>query len=480
MKKSVCIMILLTLVILTVFMPSHSVSQTLQKNSINPSLIKRKAINPSTIEMQPIGSVVISIRNSTGIPVGAASVTMMVNGQSLTETTNAQGEASFMNIQEGQYSYSVSKAGYYSPIPAMSVAIKRSTVTASNFILFEYGSAKVKVFSNTNPVVGASVSAVGVGKSLSGTTDAGGFVTFTNLAQGSYIFKAAKPEYAGNEVTVNIICGQEASVPISIFKFGVATVKVTCNGTPVKDVSVSVTIGNGVSGKNSDADGLASFYNLPPGGYSFSTIKEDYLNGKTTANVISDQVTVVPISITLNLGSLVVTVKDPNFGELVAGATVTLMKENSTSLSAKTNTTNTQGQATFGNLSMSTYKISAVKSGYSPLHLTESVGIYGIQPRLFDYSLIKLYTNVIVTVNKQGQPGPVPIAGATVNLLGSGVSQTLTTDNQGKGVLLYLQPGDYIVSVNKAGYINSSKDLHIPPSGNITAINLTMEMSASQ
>jgi len=195
-------------------------------------------------------------------------------------------------------------------------------------------------------------------------------------------------------------------------------------------------------------------------------------------NIASGQEANVSMAITLNLGTLVVTVKDPNFGTLVGGAAVTMSSDDGTSQSA---TTNAQGTATFSQLKVGWYYVKASKAGYAPLIASQSVGISGYQPYQLTYSLIKLYTNVIVTVQKQGgQPSPFMLEGVTVSLLGSGVSQTLTTDSQGKVVFTYLQPGDYIVSVNKAGYIGSSKDVHIVYSGNITVLYLTMEMPAAQ
>jgi len=480
MKKSTSFMISATVILLALILPYPVASQTITSPSTTrtPALKQQQITKPALIPVPNVGGALISVCDSVGNPVGAATISMMVNGQSVTQLTNAQGDASFSSIPVGQYSYSVSKTGYYSPIPTMALSISGGKTTTSKYILFQYGSAKVKVTSNGNPVTGASVTATGSGKTLSLTTDAGGSASFSSMIQGSYLFSAGKADYANNQATVYVACGQEANVPITISKFGSAKVKVTCNGIPVDQAFVGVVYGNVSYGKSTDASGFVSFSNIPQGSYLFRANKTDYVGSQATVNIASGQEANVSMAITLNLGTLVVTVKDPNFGTLVGGAAVTISSADGMSQSA---TTNAQGIATFSQLKVGWYYVKASKAGYAPLIASQSVGISGYQPYQLTYSLIKLYTNVIVTVQKQGgQPSPFMLEGVTVSLLGSGVSQTLTTDSQGKVVFTYLQPGDYIVSVNKAGYIGSSKDVHIVYSGNITVLYLTMEMPAAQ
>lgn len=488
MKKSTSFAISAAAILLALVLPFHAYAQTafspqttttqqminksplLQKPAINP------AINPAIIPT--VGSAVISVRDSVGSPVGAAMVSMTVSGQSATQQTNAQGEASFINIPSGQYSYSVTKTGYYSPIPSMALTISRGAAAASNFILFQYGSAKVKVTSNGSPVAGANVSVTGNGKNLSGTTDAGGFASFSSLNQGSYLFSTGMAGYVNTQSNVNIPCGQETAVPVAISRFGSAKVKVTCNGSPVEQAFVNVIYSNSSYSKATDASGVTTFSNMPQGSYVFKVTKTDCLGSQVTANVAGGQEATVPMTVALNLGTLVLTVKDPNFNELVSGAAVTLTSATGT---IQSGTTNAQGVATFGSLKVGTYKVAAVKDGYSPLSANTSIGISGAQPYLLNYSLVKLYTNVIVTVQKQGtQAGPVLLEGVALNLLGSGASQTKATDSRGQAVLTYLQPGDYIVSAGKAGYINSSKDIHIVRGNSITVIYLMIEMPAVQ
>lgn len=480
MMKSTSFMISATVILLALILPYPVASQTITSPSTTrtPALKQQQITKPAFFPVPNVGGALISVCDSVGNPVGAATISMMVNAQSVTQLTNAQGDASFSSIPVGQYSYSVSKAGYYSPIPTMALSISGGKTTPSKYILFQYGSAKVKVISIGNPVAGASVTATGGGKTLNQTTDAGGSVSFSNLIQGSYLFSVAKTDYVNNQATVNVACGQEANVPITISKFGSAKVKVTCDGIPVDQAFVGVSYGNVSYGRSTDASGLVSFTNIPQGSYLFKADKIDYLGSQATVNIVSGQAVNVSMAITLNLGTLVVTIKDPNFGELIGGAAVTMSSADGTSQSA---TTNAQGIATFSKLKVGWYYVKASKAGYAPLIASQSVGISGYQPYLLEYSLLKLYTNVIVTVQKQGgQPSPFLLEGVTVSLLGSGVSKTLTTDSQGKVVFTYLQPGDYIVSVNKAGYIGSSKDVHIVYTGKTTILALTMEMPAAQ
>ncbi len=88
---------------------------------------------------------VARVRDASGNPVSASTISTTVNGRSVSRLTNAQGNASFSNIAVGQYSYSVSKAGYYSPLSNMALSITGGVTTASKYVLFQYGKAKVKV-----------------------------------------------------------------------------------------------------------------------------------------------------------------------------------------------------------------------------------------------------------------------------------------------------------------------------------------------
>jgi hypothetical protein len=493
MKRSISFVISATIVLLAIILVSHvtaaptiisprSTTPT-QQNAIttSPSVIQKQAINPATIAPQ-IGSAVITVRDGVGSPVSAATVSMLVNGQAMIQLTNAQGEASFMSIPLGQYSYSVNKGGYYSPLPTMALTIGRGfATTASSFVLFQYGSAKVKVQCNGTPLAGATVTATVSGKAVNQTTDANGLATFSNLIQGSYLFSVDKTGYTTIQTTVNVAYGQEANVPITTSILGSAKVKITCNGNPVLQAFVNVVYGNSSYSYGTDANGLASF-KIPPGSYLFKADKAsdmmgDYVGSQATVNIVSAQETSVTIPITLNFGSLAVTVKDPSFAELVSGATVTISSADGRSQSA---TTNAQGIATFSNLKLGMYTVKASKSGYSPLFASDSVSISAPKSYQLAYTLKKLYTILSVYALKQGgQPSSLPLDGVTVNLIGSsGVSQTLTTNIIGR-VDFNLQPGDYIVSTNKAGYTGSSKDIHIVYSATINTIFLMIEMAAA-
>jgi len=487
MKKSNSFVISATIVLLAMTLVSHVTAATtiISPRTTTPTqqnaITTRPAINPSTIAPQ-IGSAVITVRDGVGSPVSAATVSMLVNGQAMTQLTNAQGEALFMSIPLGQYSYSVNKGGYYSPLPTMALTIGRGfATTASSFVLFRYGSAKVKVQCNGTPLAGATATATVSGKAVNQTTDANGLATFSNLIQGSYLFSVEKTGYTKIQTTVNIAYGQEANVPITTSILGSAKVKVTCNGIPVLQAFVGVNYGNSGYSYGTDANGLVTF-KIPPGTYLFKADKTsdmtgDYVGSQATVNIVSGQETSVTMPITLNFGSLAVTVKDPSFAELVSGATVTISSADGKTQSA---TTNAQGIATFSNLKLGMYTVKASKSGYSPLFPSDSVSISASKPYQLAYTLKKLYSILAVYALKQGgQPSSLPLDGVTVNLIGSsGVSQTLTTNIIGRADF-NLQPGDYVVSTNKAGYIGSSKDIHIAYSATINTIFLMIEMAAS-
>src|SRR5512141_510059 len=75
----------------------------------NPTLMQQ----PVTTIRPQVGNALISVWDSYGTFVTAATVDITSNLQHVTRLTNIKGEASFSDLGVGQYSYSVSKAGYY-------------------------------------------------------------------------------------------------------------------------------------------------------------------------------------------------------------------------------------------------------------------------------------------------------------------------------------------------------------------------------
>lgn len=444
---------------------------------IQPSVIKQKNIVPLQI-----GSAIITVRDSTGATVSGATISTTINGQPVTQVTNAQGEFSFIGIPSGQYSYSASKAGYYAPTPTSTFSVGRSTTTV-NYFLFQYGSIKVKVTCNGAPVAGADIDKYYNYKTERLKTDANGYALFGNLVQGSYGFVASKDGYEISKMeSSNVIAGQEVTVALFMIQRGSARVKVTCEGVPVAGANVSVPWLSTTMTQVTDATGFATFTNLTPGNHVFTASKADYTNATAPATIVGGQEAAVPIAVTVNYGFLVVTVKDDN-GAPVDGAAVSVLNygDNKT----YTATTTPQGVASLGKMRIGNCYIKATRTGYGTTLAGASVSaaVTANKTTQAAYAMIRNNARIILSVKQDptqaNQSGPVMLAGVNAILYGPNGTITQVTDSLGKTIFEKLYSGAYVLTINKVGYLSKSWNQNINTSASSLAYDLQMEMTAA-
>lgn len=445
---------------------------------LQPSVIKK-----ANIEALQIGSAVITVRDNSGSPVSGATISTTIGGQPVTQVTNSQGEVSFMGIASGQYSYSASKAGFYAPTPTSSFSIGRGTTTTGNYFLFQYGSIKVKVTCNGAPVAGAGIDKYYNYKTERLNTDANGYAVFRNLVLGSYGFIASKNGYVSSTMASGTpVGGQEITVPVAITQLGSAKVKVTSEGAPVAGANVSVPWYSTIMTQVTDAAGFATFTNLVPGNHVFTVSKTDYTNATATATISGGQEAAVPITVTVNYGFLVVTVKDDN-GAPVNGAAVSVYNygDNKT----YTATTTPQGVASLGKMATGNCSIKTVRTGYSTTiaGVSVSTAVTTNKTTQAAYAMIKNYARIILSViqdpTQVNQAGPVMLAGVTSILYGPDGTKTQVTDSQGKTIFEKLYSGDYVLTISKAGFLGKSWSKSINTSASSLAYDLQMEMTAA-
>jgi hypothetical protein len=441
--------------------------------------IQQPAIKPAVIAVPQAGSAVISVRDASGNPVSGATISATFGGRTLNMLTNAQGDASLNNIAVGQYIYTVSREGYYSPLANMTLSIAGGATTASKYILFQYGRASVNVTSGGTPVAGADVNATKYGQLINQgirlKTDANGTAIFNGLTQESYNFSASKDGYIYNSSSMNIVSGQEAKVPIAIVKYGSAKVKVTSEGTLVSGATVSTTVNGKSMVQTTDANGMASFSSLTPGNYVFSAAKPPYAGQPATVSIANGQDANITIPFIINYGAVAASVTERDSGAPISGALVKVVSADGKIQSA---TTNSQGMATFSKVPSGFNTAEVSKADYAAVNQKVSAYIAGSETCQSKFSMYKICVNIGVTVKSAASQGGQPLLGATVSLLGPGVSQSLATDSQGKVKFMCQKFGSYIVSANKTGYIGSSQNVTANNMGMV--YDLIMEMSAAK
>lgn len=445
------------LLIQTLVLPYPVAAQTILVPQIPQQTITSPTLQPATIAGTQVGNAVISVLDFYGSPISDAAISTVVKSQPLSVKTNYRGEVHLNSIPVGQYSYTVSKPGYFPQILTVSFTISANIATASRYVLIKYGSAKVAVADSGVAVPGATVSTTVNGKAQSLTTDAGGAVTFDNLPPGNYVFSASKIGYAGKTAMLSVKSGQPAALNIAVSQYGSAVVTVYQNYSTsvVSGATVNTTVNGKVQSISTDYNGKATFLNLPPGGYLFSGAKSNYLGGQVNATVEKGKLTKTSLDVeTPNI----VKAKVLYSGTAVSGATVIAISYPQ-GTKVQSATTDAGGLATL-TLRRGSYQFYAEKAGFysrtiddrrwsftSPV--TENVDIY-----------VTDLANLEVRTQDFGGSG---IAGAVVNISLNGLPvQSATTDLQGKAVFkLFANVANYQVSASKPGYLATEQSCGI-------------------
>lgn len=358
--------------------------------------------------------------------------------------TNASGVAT-VNLMDGNYSYTVSKAGYNDSPGTVSVS---GGNTIKNVVLSEQagGSGETVTFELKMERYNAAV--VGAKIFINGaelTTDSNGKATI-NLANGTYPYEIIRSGF--DDVEGEVVVSGSPVTKQHTLQFGLYPITFTVTdeaSNKIQGATISIPDvqktkdedGNVVYNvaevvKTTDANGQAVF-EVMNDTYSYTVSKSGY--SEETGNVfISGEGDDVPVSLTQTGKTITFVIKDDG-DNLLEGATV--------SVDGNTLSTNASGEASVV-LDDGTYDYTASKSGYtdasgsvtvSGADLTENVSLGSIA-----------YT--VTFVVKDGDDNPVE--GAAV--LANGI--TKTTDASGE-TSFSLNNGSYPYTVSANDYDGS-------------------------
>ena len=296
------------------------------------------------------------------------------------------------------------------------------------------GHATITVDDGADPIEGASVT-------LNGHTDATnaqGQVTFSNVPIGDYTVTAAKTGYASGSVDITIADGETATATVTLSRqFGGATITVN-DGTDTIE-GASVTLNGQTNATN--AEGQVTFSNVPVGDYTVTAAKTGYANGSAAITIADGETATATVTLTRQFGNATITVNDGT--NTIEGASVTL--------NGQTNATNAEGQATFNNVPVGDYTVTAAKTGYTSNSV--DISITDGATATATVSLTRQTGNATITVDD----GADPISGASVTLNG----QTLTTNALGRVTFSNVPTGPYTVSATAANYDGNTADITV-------------------
>lgn len=209
-----------------------------------------------------------------------------------------------------------------------------------------------------------------------------------------------------------------------------------------------------------DANGIATFANLPPGNYKF-TVTNSGKEMKSLAVAVPDGSTSnATVVLPASGGNCVAMISDAVSEAAINGAAVEL-KSGSTVIETKT--AGSDGTVAFSGLTAgSTYTVTAGAGNYASKSINTTVTDKETVAAAIALTPLTPQTgSVTLTVRDQNQTGTAAqIEGATVTVTGSGISQgvtrTVQSDSTGNVAFSALPTGSYTFSVTKAGYTGGS------------------------
>ena len=140
------------------------------------------------------GGVTITVTDyNTNELISDATVSVTVNGQVITKTTDEEGIAAFTQIPAGYYTFEVTKAGYGNSSSSTKV-VEGETITIP--LIRASGQVTITVNgTDGQPISGVTVSTLVYGVTITKTTDDKGIALFTELPTEIYQFTATKSGY---------------------------------------------------------------------------------------------------------------------------------------------------------------------------------------------------------------------------------------------------------------------------------------------
>jgi prepilin-type N-terminal cleavage/methylation domain-containing protein len=380
---------------------------TATKSGQTSSSVAATAVGGTTVNVpiaMPVGTIVATVQ-SASTPVPGATVTVSGGNLSgsVSGTSDSAGQVTFSNVPAGSsMTVGAVKGAQNGSTTGVSVTGGNTTNVTVDMPL---GTLVVTMKWAGNVVANCSncvtLSGGALGSPVTGSTNASGQVTFSNIPPSTgYQVDATKNGQTGTVSGLTISSGANA-VTVNL-PVGSVAVTVTWAGSPVASCSNCVTISGGnlaasVTG-STDASGQVTFSNIPTGtGYTVTATKSGQTGTATSVTVTNGATTPVPIA--MPVGTFVVTVNQPS-GTAANGASVTL-SGGPMSISVP-GTTNSSGQVTFSNIPAgSGYTINASRYGQSGSATSQSVTGGGTTPVTINLAAYA-QGSIKVTINKSG------------------------------------------------------------------------------
>ncbi len=467
-----------------------------------------------------VSGMVFNDRNGNGVRdagepgIGGVVVTLTSGNTLITTTTSGDGQYSFENRPEGNYTVSAEVPNYIHTTPgSVAVVILPGSSASANFGFQGRGLVSGVVFNDANGngardagesgIGGVTITLNGNDTSITTTTAGDGSYSFRNVLAGNYTVEATSPEGFAPTTSVvqavSVVAGGSAGADFGFRRQGTLSGVVfrDANGNGNRDAGeagiggLTVTIdGPWPQSTTTAADGSYSFAHLPPGSYTiYVTPPAGFVATTSNPVVVSlaaggsaganfgfqGQGTVSGVAFNDANGN---GVRDPGEAN-IGGLVITLVPASGPVVT--TTTTVGDGSYQFTNVAAGSYIVRSddipgfVRTTPSAVGISVAAG--GSGSANFGYQEVGTVSGVVFRdTNSDGarNPGEPGIGGVVITLT-TETHQTFTTTTAGDGSYSFrdVTEGNYTVSAGAIpGFIRTTQgtvNIAVSPGGSAHA-----------
>jgi 5-hydroxyisourate hydrolase-like protein (transthyretin family) len=402
-----------------------------------------------------------------------------------TVAATPKGNFLFQSLAPGNYivkavavNYSVGSTGAFvvsGQTTNISLSIQPNPGTVSGTLISDLGA----------PVSNATVSLLDVNETPigSGTTDADGNYTISNIPAGSYAVVIRAGGFANATGNVAVGPGQD----VTELNFELVTNRGSISGTvsdlttgaPISGAAILVRDSLGILVRFSTTDQFGNFLlrNFVPGSYAVTSSAQNFSTEITGVIVQSDETAGADILLTSTVGSISGQVTDRD-GNPLSGDNIQLKLFGANGELLQALIAHSDGTFQIPELSIGTYFVSAELDGYSPNMTAVIVNSSAVSS--ITITLPQILTTLTGSVTDSATGNPIS---------GTAVSVTLTNNTgmfvakqypgtDGTFIFDSIAPGIYLLNVNAVNYGNEIITVTVPAAGFAISVSLTQNPGA--
>ena len=290
------------------------------------------------------------------------------------------------------------------------------------------------------PIRGATVTVTGT--NISAITGADGTYELNNVPAGQQTLNGSAARFSPRQVQVNVPAGQVTTEDISLTPLtGTLQGYVinAFNNQPIAGATVSVK-GTGLTAVSGN-DGLYTISNIPAGSKTVDAARSGFTPEQAVVNIIGDQTIIEDFFLTPTEGTISGIVRNATTNLPIPGATVMV--------AGLTTTSGGNGAFSLGSVPAGAQTLTATANGFNPASVSVTV-MAGANVNQ-DIAMMPLLGTITGAVRNADNGDP--IAGATITVVGTGLSTTSGAD--GTFAMANVPEGAQTLNVSATGFITT-------------------------